>query len=128
VSRVFLLIGTNDANQGVSADQWQTNVEAIIGHITAAGVNASEIYLGHIPYRKGTSDSAVASRQRMQQYNARIPTIARNTGVQVGPDFYTYFETHTSQLADNLHPNQAGYDAMAGLWTESVTGSTVCRP
>lgn len=126
LEQVFLLIGTNDANQGVSPGQWQRNVESIIRKLKAAGINASDIYLGRVPYRDGTSAGAEASRQLMQEYNARIPAITANTGARIGPDFYAYFEAHTSQLADNLHPNQAGYDAMAGLWTQSVTGSSIC--
>ena len=128
VSGVMLLDGTNDANNGISSDQWKLNIEAIIGHLKDAGVPAQNIYLGYVPYRKGTSSNADAARQRMQAYNALVPTIAADTGVSIGPDFYTYFENHLDQFANNLHPNRTGYDAMGGLWTQSITGSNDCSP
>ncbi|MBX6342543.1 MAG: SGNH/GDSL hydrolase family protein [Thermomicrobiaceae bacterium] len=127
ISHVLLLIGTNDANQGVTPSTWQSNVEGIINALKSAGVPAGNIWVGYVPYRLGSSTGAQDARQLIQQYNALLPTIKADTGVNLGPDFYTYFQNHQSLFADNLHPNQTGYNAMGDLWAKSIVPSeTVC--
>jgi len=59
----------------------------------------------------GISDSAI------QQYNAVIDELVTLNGISVTPpDFYTYFKANQNQLADGLHPNEQGYQAMANMW------------
>lgn len=37
-----------------------------------------------------------------------------------GPNFYSYFEEHPEQLADGVHPDTDGYDAMRRMWAETM--------
>ncbi len=40
------------------------------------------------------------------------------------PDFYNYFYNqgyYQTQYSDNIHPNAAGYAAMANLWFQALT-------
>jgi lysophospholipase L1-like esterase len=58
----------------------------------------------------------------IQQYNQAIGELWAENGITVvPPDFYSWFEQHPEQLADPLHPNGVGYQAMANLWKISLT-------
>jgi lysophospholipase L1-like esterase/PKD repeat protein len=58
----------------------------------------------------------------IQQYNTVVGELVSNTanGITVTPpDFYNYFYAqgfYKTQYSDNIHPNAAGYGAMANLW------------
>ncbi len=131
ITHVMLMAGTNDANRQnpVTADTWQSNMEKIIGSLVAAGISPSNIFVAYVPWTKGNNNIGLIRRQAIQGYNARLPQISADTGIKIGPDFFTYFQAHENdQMADALHPNQTGYDAMGELWGQSITGSSDCSP
>jgi lysophospholipase L1-like esterase len=60
----------------------------------------------------------------VEAYNAAIPAIV-DARAQAGAhimlvDQYTGFPQ--SELEDGVHPNQAGYERMAGVWYEAISG------
>ena len=58
----------------------------------------------------------------IQAYNRVIDELVIANGIQVTPpDFYTYFKSHPEEISDGLHPNGAGYQAMANLWFQALT-------
>jgi lysophospholipase L1-like esterase len=58
----------------------------------------------------------------IQGYNRVIDELVIANDIQVTPpDFYTYFKSHPEEFYDDLHPNGAGYQAMAKLWFQALT-------
>ena len=57
----------------------------------------------------------------IQEYNQAIDELVAENGISVAPpDFYAWFQSHPSQLADGLHPNGTGYQSMATLWFNAL--------
>jgi lysophospholipase L1-like esterase/phosphodiesterase/alkaline phosphatase D-like protein len=112
----LVLYGTNDANSANGAGYpipkatYKANVQAIITTIKNAGKIP---YLAKIPF----ATAAGFSNASIQEYNAAIDELRSSNGISVvAPDYYTWFQSHTGQLSDGLHPNGTGYQSMANLW------------
>jgi lysophospholipase L1-like esterase/phosphodiesterase/alkaline phosphatase D-like protein len=110
----LVLYGTNDADTSngpgfpVPKDTYKTNMQTIITAIQGAGKIP---YLAKVPYTTSPSLSILS----IQDYNAAIDELRASNGISAAaPDFYTWFQLHTSQLADGIHPNGTGYQSMAG--------------
>jgi lysophospholipase L1-like esterase len=89
---------------------YKDSMQQIITAVLAAGKTP---YLAMVPYTTfpGVSDAAI------QEYNAAIDELVAANGIPViPPDFYTYFQAHQSELADNFHPNGVGYQSIANMW------------
>jgi lysophospholipase L1-like esterase len=81
--------------------------------ITAVKNGGKTPYLAKVPWTSSASLSIAA----IQNYNAAIDELRSSNGISVvAPDFYAWFQSHTSQLADGIHPNGVGYQSMANLW------------
>jgi len=117
--RFFLLgYGTNDAaNDQVSVASFQTNMQAMIDMVQAAGRIP---IIPHIPYSGDGMHGDIPS------YNTAIDSLTASNGLLTGPDFYTYLMTNAatdfpcgcsgSRTTDNLHPNDVGLQEMNTLW------------
>jgi lysophospholipase L1-like esterase len=125
---MLLLIGTNDSSAGSSgtpADDFETSVRAIATAALDAGID--RVYIARIPprYDNDSATNAV-NNGRITEYNDRIVLIATefsDDNVFLGPNFYTLFEEDKDNLydLDGLHPNDAGYLAMADAWHTTLT-------
>lgn len=125
---MLLLIGTNDSSVGTSgtpADDFEDSVRAVATAALVAGVD--RVYIARIPprYDNDSATNAV-NNSRITIYNNRIFQIATEFSddkVFLGPDFYTLFEDQQGLLydLDGLHPNDAGYQAMADAWHNTLT-------
>ena len=131
VDTYLILYGTNDAeipavpsgmglipgDAGYSGS-YKDNMQRIISAILAEGKIP---YLAKVPYVDPTNPLFPAglsySDGAIQQYNQAIDELRVENGISVvAPDNYTWFHSHTSQLANGLHPNGTGYQSMADLW------------
>src|SRR5262249_62411749 len=69
-----------------------------------------------------------AQKIGMLQINSRVivhlVSIPANNISVVPPDFYTFFSNNQSQYADLLHPNGVGYQSMANIWAQALTGGS----
>jgi lysophospholipase L1-like esterase len=112
---VLVMYGTNDASiPAVSKATYKSNIQAIITAIKNAG---KVPYLGKVPF---TLDP-LRSNAAIQEYNAAIDELRNFNGISVvAPDFYAWFLSHQSQLADGIHPNGTGYQSMANLWFNAL--------
>lgn len=113
-AKYFLVMyGTNDASiPAVSKADYIANMQAIITAIKNAG---KVPYLAKVPFTTDLLRSDLA----IQQYNAAIDELRASNGISVvAPDFYTWFQSHQSELDDGLHPNGTGYQSMAARWFE----------
>jgi hypothetical protein len=109
---VLLMAGTNDAIMNLNIAQAPTRLGTLLDELTTGAPNALILVAQLTPL----SDSARESR--VTGFNAAIPAIVQ-TRVAAGKhiklvDMHTGFPT--SELADGIHPNTAGYARMAGVW------------
>jgi lysophospholipase L1-like esterase len=129
-ARYFLIqFGTNDAKallptpSGLGQMQgdlgyggsYKDNMQQIIDAVVAEGKIP---FLTKIPPLFGAFSFA---DPLIQEYNLVIEELViENSIAVIPPDFYTYFLNNPSQIADDIHPLDAGYDAMAGLWRDQI--------
>jgi lysophospholipase L1-like esterase len=120
--------GLSPSNPGY-AGSFKDNMQQIINAIVAS--NKIPI-LAKLPITFGTSsrsnpftDPDNAQRNFLiQEYNRVIEELISANNLQTAvPDFYNYFRANRAQMSDNLHPNGLGYQSMAELWSNALTGS-----
>jgi lysophospholipase L1-like esterase len=103
---------------------FKDNMQNIITLIIEAG---KVPYLAKVPY----TTRADRDLNAIQEYNLVIDELVDSNHIGiVSPDFYCYFENHPEFLADGLHPNGLGYQAMAQIWRKVLTdqSSSGCNP
>ena len=147
-NRALLLLGTNDTRitgplpsgagcVGAACDNtFKGNMLGIINALLAAG--RERVYVGLIPPTFGNTvnsaphvDPINAGRNATTRSfnNVIINELVPMTGVELGPDFYSCFlsaaENRFSLFAENIHPNALGYEMMAHLWRDVLTGTPV---
>lgn len=92
------------------------NIQQIINAAAAAGkatiLGKTSPHLGDAP-----------RDDRIQDYNGVIDELIADNGfTYTAPDFHAYFTANPGDMADNLHPNGAGYKAMADGWCKHMNG------
>jgi lysophospholipase L1-like esterase len=111
---VLLMIGTNDINQNDNLDQAPGRLGNLIDSVTETAPEALVVVASVTPLS--------FSADLVDAYNAAIsPLVEERAGegkhvmfVDQNSDF------PTSELADGVHPNPAGYARMAGVWYEVI--------
>ncbi|WNV86443.1 ricin-type beta-trefoil lectin domain protein [Umezawaea sp. Da 62-37] len=123
---VLLHIGTNDMNQNYDIANAPARLSALIDKIRANAPQV-ELFVAQI-----TPESDATQESRVQAFNATVPGIVSQKGAKTHlVDMHSAITT--ADLADGVHPNQAGYDKMGARWfsaLQSVPGSltTVAVP
>lgn len=104
--------GSNDA-AGNNADTtaFRNNLQAMI---TLLRTNGRWPVLPQIPY------AADGQHNFITNFNAVIDHLIATNHILAGPDLYTFFKAHPDQLADGLHPNDAGMRSFNLLWSLAV--------
>ena len=129
-ARFYLIqYGTNDAwfprpsGLGLQAGDpdyagtYKDNMQQMITLVKNA---AKEPYLAKVPIAFGSRSYL---NPALQEYNQVVDELVSENKIGViPPDFYTFFETHPLQMADDLHPNGLGYQSMAALWKDALIG------
>jgi lysophospholipase L1-like esterase len=120
----LIMYGTNDSSTTRGPGYpfpkatYKANMQAIITAIKNAGKIP---YLAKVPYVDSSNPNFPAgenfSDASIQQYNQAIDELVLENGIPVTPpDFYTWFQSHTSELQDGIHPTGVGYQSMGNLW------------
>jgi lysophospholipase L1-like esterase len=130
----LVMYGTNDAQPDPppSKASFKDNMRQIVEKINNARNENNERMipvLAKAPYAKGDESYRNVA---IQLYNEAVQELyAEKSYITISPpDFYTYFKNNQNQIwtyymfndeaginvTDNLHPNSAGYDAMANIW------------
>lgn len=97
---IMLNFGTNDANLGGTfVTNFQSNMQSMITSALAAG---KTVVIPTIPWINTTAQA----QANVLTLNGQIATlIASNPGCIAGPDLYTFFSTHQSDISgDGIHP------------------------
>ena len=120
---ITLMIGTNDINGNNNLSDAPNRLGKLLDSIFMRDANILVILAQIVPTRSDGTNNAVKT------YNAAMPNLV-STRVAKGQhvvlvDMYTAFTDDAnykqSLFADNLHPNQAGYDLMADVWFEALS-------
>lgn len=113
---VLLMIGTNDVAQNDDLGNAPQRLAALLDLVSEHAPNALIVVATILPL--GRSSSAV------ETYNKAIPALVTeraSAGKQILlVDQFEGFPT--SELGDGVHPNQQGYERMATVWYEAISG------
>jgi lysophospholipase L1-like esterase len=126
-SIVMLMIGTNDIlhSQYTGAS---TRLSALIDQICAKLPAGGKLYVSTIPALGNTTYGSYNTL--VDQYNADIPGIVQSK-VAAGKPVYLV-DMHSvitaSDLSDEIHPTQAGYDKMGNAWYAIIKPNLVAGP
>lgn len=104
--------GTNDSASGDPryATDYGARLRTIVERLRAAGKN---VLVPRIPYKLG-------GEAYLAPYNAEVDAVRVEYRLGAAPDFYAWFLAHPEQLADGVHPNDAGARAMNALWADAA--------
>ncbi len=119
---VTLMIGTNDINGNNNVADAPNRLGKLLDSIYAADPKILVVLAQIVPTRSDGTNNTVKT------YNAAMPNLV-STRVSKGQhivlvDMYAGFTNDAnykqSLFADNLHPNQAGYNLMADIWFKAL--------
>ncbi len=115
------------------------NADEILSRIKATGASiyiallddqSKRPVIADVSLRSGvfpniTDEEVSRMSAQIANYNNKVKTYAAAHGA-VTVDFFntTIFENSSTLSSDGNHPNGAGYDAIARIWYEAITGST----
>jgi lysophospholipase L1-like esterase len=127
---ILLKIGTNDINGNDDISNAPNRLASLIDQITKDAPAALLVVSAIVPT---TTDS---TNQRVQTYNAAIKTKAETAAAAgkhvVFVDNYQAFAQNTSYktalMADNLHPNSAGYEVLGKSFYNVISGLLPATP
>ena len=115
---ITLMIGTNDINGNVNVADAPNRLGQLLDSIFQRSPNILVVLAQIVPSRTDGTNNTIRT------YNSAMPGLVSSRVGQgrhiVLVDMYGAFTMDsnykTSLLADNLHPNQAGYNRMADVW------------
>ena len=105
---VLITLGGNDLKNRVRVDKARANLAEIIRGIQAAG---AMVVLGGI-------DIPLYGKGYAQMYES----LARQTGSVLIPNILDGLFGHSEFMSDSIHPNDKGYEIMAGYFYEALEG------
>lgn len=128
---LLLMEGTNDINEKVSLETTTFNLDAMAKKANAAGL--STVHATIIPRRP--TANADPDNQVTGQLAARIREIASANERKLADPFEVFFYETPGVFGkdylggiDNLHPNAAGYDLLAQVFADVLTGVDAVPP
>lgn len=117
VTVVSVCLGANDANGGVAASTYQSNLQTIVNQLVADGF---KVILNNAPYFQVSNTSGDALLE--SSYPAAVAAVVASNPKMVYQGAmiaYRYFAQHTNELADSIHPNDTGIQSYAKMWAQA---------
>jgi lysophospholipase L1-like esterase len=119
---VLLMIGTNDVATNNDVADAPNRLARLVDSITAHAPRAVVVVAEIVPTRIAEVNAGI------EAYNAGVAAIvkARAAGgkhvalVDMYGAFTANTDFRTAYMADDLHPNDSGYDVMAGVWYHAI--------
>jgi len=126
---VLLMIGTNDINGNINISTAPTRLGQLIDDIVARAPTALVVVASIIPIKGDTS-------QRIQTYNGAIPGLVATRAaagkhvvfVDNNAAFVQDSSWASTLMADNLHPNEAGYAVLGRAFYGAISGQLPAGP
>jgi lysophospholipase L1-like esterase len=110
-------LGANDAAVQRPALEYQQRLEALVAGIESLGAAPGDIRLACPSYRSGPLSALEAT------YLPVVDFVRGDKRLGPAPDFFRHYRDQPDQLGDSVHPNAAGYAAMAQMWSGALGGS-----
>ena len=139
---VLMMLGTNDILQGVPVATAASNLSSLINQITS-GFPKRRLYVSTVLPISGkdwNGQTAAQLNANANSYNVQVRNLVqqyRNSGRNVtlvdmnATLVYTNSNpaNNVFQPGDGVHPGQAGYNQMGGIWYNSITaGGSLLDP
>ncbi len=115
---VTVMLGTNDMNQNLDVANAPARLGSLIDQIVSAEPNATVLVASIVP----STDPAIEAR--ITAYNAALPAVVgarRDAGKHVA--FVNMSSVGTADLANTLHPNDAGYQKIGDIFDDGVSAA-----
>jgi lysophospholipase L1-like esterase len=113
---VLLHIGTNDMIQSIDLANAPARLGGLIDKITATRPDAQVLVASIVPLGTASQEATVKT------YNAAIPGLVQSRA-SAGKHVH-FVDMHaaltTADLADGIHPTEAGYAKMATVWYDAL--------
>jgi lysophospholipase L1-like esterase len=114
---VLLHAGTNDTSRSPSG--MPDRLGALIDHIVGDGPNVLLVVTTIVPIKQGSYGTVA------ETFNNAIPGVVQKR-IDAGKrvvlvDMFKSFPSN-GLSGDGVHPNQQGYDWMAGVWYDAIKG------
>jgi lysophospholipase L1-like esterase len=109
-------MGTNDAWGGTNGNVtlFKKNMQLVIDSCKAYGIQP-------IIARMIATNSTLAGWQVHQAFLNAIDDLTSQNNLLIGPDLYTYFVAHPTELnSDGIHPNATGAASIQRLWAQKM--------
>ena len=111
-------LGANDPLMHRTAAEYQPRLQSLVGNLEKLyGAPAASIHLACPSYASEKARQAAEA-----SYLPGIDQLRSADRLGMAPDFFGYFRAHPDAIADAVHPNFAGYAAMAKLWATALGG------
>lgn len=119
---VHLMLGANDATQGISAATYLTNLQTLTAGLISAGLKVILSYPAYVPDNPGASSSNPARAGRLYSYLAVIDSLINHTTILRGDTLsHAYFmATYATEYVDELHPNDTGALSLGTMWARAI--------
>ncbi len=133
---ILLMIGTNDVAKGSTAEPTATEqaLNAAVNTIVTNKPNAKVIVAQITPW----NDNSANANTGVKKYNAYIKNTlvpayqALGKNVTTVDQYATFLKAdgtiNSALISDSVHPNAAGYAAMANTWLAGIQAVTVPEP
>jgi lysophospholipase L1-like esterase len=115
--RLYILYGFNDITlMGATADQYETQLNAMIADLIERGYDPNQIYVGTVPRMYGDANSST-----VQDYGDRVRAVCSTHSCHCA-------EVYAAQVAgggdslfdgDHLHPNNGGHEVIANAFLDA---------
>jgi hypothetical protein len=107
-------MGTNDAWDKLDVAIYKAHLQRVIDSCKAHHIDP-------VISRLIATDSTKVKWQVTPEYLAAIDSLTSKNGLFPGPDFYTYFRQHPTELnSDGVHPSPTGAASIQRLWAEKM--------
>lgn len=123
VTVVTLMLGANDSNTGhrYSPGTFRTQLAAIVNDLVSSGYRVilnEPTYT--VPGSIGNVYDATAASLAFR-YAAEMDALVNGSTILRGDrSGYAFFQAHTDQLVDGVHPNDTGAVSLGGLWATAA--------
>ena len=111
-------LGVNDALVKRSPGDYIARLQGIVSNLeTRFGAPPDQIHLACPIYAKQPERNSLES-----QYLGPLNQLRTQARLGTAPNFFSYYRDNPQLVADEVHPNFAGYTAMGQLWAAAIQG------